>query len=57
MTTVRLPDDLVQAIDNLRGDIPRERWIRRILSDHVAQIDMSYAIARDAPTGVDARRS
>lgn len=28
---VRIPDDLRDLIDAVRGDVPRERWIRRTL--------------------------
>lgn len=31
MVNVRIPDDLRDDIDELRGDVPRERWIRRAL--------------------------
>lgn len=30
-TKVRLPDDLHERIDAVRGDVPRERWVRRTL--------------------------
>jgi hypothetical protein len=29
--TVRLPDELRERIDAVRGDVPRERWVRRAL--------------------------
>lgn len=29
MLTVRIPEDLRAVIDEARGDIPRERWVRR----------------------------
>lgn len=31
MLNVRIPDDLRDLIDAVRGDVPRERWIRRTL--------------------------
>lgn len=31
MVNVRLPDDLKDRVDTERGDVPRERWIRRQL--------------------------
>ena len=39
--SVRLPPDLAAAIDRLRGDVPRERWIRRALSTLVAELSKS----------------
>lgn len=30
---VRIPDDLRERIDAARGDVPRERWIRRVLEE------------------------
>lgn len=30
---VRLPEDLVERIDAERGDVPRERWVRRRLEE------------------------
>jgi predicted DNA-binding protein len=32
-TTVRLPPELRERIDQARGDIPRERWVRRALEN------------------------
>jgi hypothetical protein len=29
--SIRLPDDLAERIDSVRGDVPRERWIKRLL--------------------------
>jgi hypothetical protein len=34
--TVRIPDDLAEKIDALRGLVPRERWIRAELEKLVA---------------------
>jgi predicted transcriptional regulator len=34
--TVRIPDDLRERIDALRGDVPRERFIRRLLEAQLA---------------------
>jgi hypothetical protein len=31
--TVRLSDELRERIDTARGDIPRERWVRRVLEN------------------------
>jgi metal-responsive CopG/Arc/MetJ family transcriptional regulator len=31
IVTVWLPDDLLQKIDQARGDVPRSRWIKRVL--------------------------
>jgi hypothetical protein len=30
---IRLPEDLVLRIDAERGDVPRERWVRRTLEE------------------------
>lgn len=37
MLTVRIPDELRDAIDAVRGDVPRERWIRRTLEAALKQ--------------------
>jgi len=34
---VRIPNDLRDRIDALRGDVPRETWIRRELSEQVSR--------------------
>lgn len=41
MVTIRLPDELKARIDVVRGDVPRERWVRRALE----------ATLSDPPTG------
>lgn len=28
-TTIRIPDELRDAIDAVRGDVPRDRWVQR----------------------------
>jgi predicted transcriptional regulator len=39
MVNVRIPDDLRDKIDAVRGDVPRERWIRRALEQVLALYD------------------
>lgn len=34
-TTIRMTAELFKAIDKARGDVPRERWIRRVLAQEV----------------------
>lgn len=43
--TVRIPPDLRDRIDAVRGDVPRERWIRRALEQALS----------DSTTGGDSR--
>lgn len=33
---VRLPMDLADRIDEVRGGVPRERWVREALEHHLA---------------------
>lgn len=33
---VSLPDELAQRVDRARGDVPRSRWIRRLIENELA---------------------
>ena len=35
----RVPEDLLEQIDRVRADVPRERWIRRTLQREVERHD------------------
>jgi hypothetical protein len=39
MPAVRLPPDLVEKIDKLRGGVPRERWVREQLAVLIAALE------------------
>ena len=34
---LRLPDELLAQVDEARGDVPRERWIRRAVEAALRQ--------------------
>jgi predicted DNA-binding protein len=36
---VRIPDDLIDRIDELRGLVPRETYVRSILSEKVEELE------------------
>lgn len=33
MATIRIPDELIGRLDAARGDVPRERFVRRLLGE------------------------
>jgi hypothetical protein len=37
MKSVRLPDELAGRIDGARGDVPRERWVRRLIERELGE--------------------
>lgn len=39
MVTVRIPEDLKRRIDDACGDVPRERWVRRVLEETLDTLD------------------
>lgn len=50
MITVRVSDEDLAAIDRVRGDAPRERWIRRLCADAVLAHDVTISGTRPAPS-------
>jgi hypothetical protein len=56
--TFRCSDSLLGAIDEARGDVPRERWLRRVVSerlmvspaDQITESSTVGAIAVGVPT-------
>lgn len=42
-TMVRIPDELRDKIDAVRGDVPRERWVRR-------QLETLFSVPNSKPT-------
>lgn len=47
--TVRLPAELCGRIDAVRGDVPRDRWVRRALD---AALGSDPRLLRDMAAGV-----
>lgn len=38
----RIPSEMVPRIDAQRGDVPRERWIRRRLEELLDELERTY---------------
>jgi hypothetical protein len=49
MTTVRIPPSMAEQIDRLRGDVPRDRWVRRALE---SVLNTSASSGGGPPSGV-----
>lgn len=45
--TIRIPDELADLIDQRRGDVPRERWVRRLIEK---EIGLPHTGAPERPT-------
>lgn len=43
---VRVPDELIERIDKLRGLIPRETWIREEFTKHIDSIEYAEKARR-----------
>lgn len=35
---LRLEDELLERVERARGDVPRERWIRRVIEKELNQL-------------------
>lgn len=38
--TISIPDDLLQQLDNLKGDVSRSRYIQRLIEEHVTLMNL-----------------
>jgi hypothetical protein len=58
---LRLPGTLLEAVEEARGQVPRDRWIRQVLRERVgAEAELSSTMTRPeapAPPSVTARLS
>jgi predicted DNA-binding protein len=50
---VRVPDELIERIDALRGLIPRETYIRQVLLEVIEQLEQDAKKTRRQQRGAD----
>lgn len=61
-STVRLPAELTGLVDAARGDVPRERWVRRVLESALSDSTQAPSTHRKivhagTPTNHEAQRA